>query len=243
MAHPRALTWQQILDDLATALAPLRFTAPITHVYNPLDYARAPYYHYLRKYGQGSKEVLLVGMNPGPWGMAQTGIPFGEVTAVTEWLRVRGAIGVPTRMHPKRPVQGFQCPRSEVSGRRLWGWAKTGFHTPEKFFAKFLVMNYCPLMFMEAGGKNRTPDKLPKAEQHRLFAACDQALRHAVRKVQPKYVFGIGRFATERARLALDGFTNLTIHALTPPSPANPKANRGWAALIERELSSAGLRW
>jgi single-strand selective monofunctional uracil DNA glycosylase len=240
MTPRNALTWQQVIDEWLGALAPMRFGDPVTHVYNPLEYAQAPYQEYLRRYGGGKKEVLLVGMNPGPWGMAQTGIPFGEVHAVTEWLRITAPVGAPKAMHPKRPVEGFACRRSEVSGRRVWGWARRAFHTPERFFARCLVVNYCPLMFVESGGRNRTPDKLPVAEQRRLFAACDRALWHTARKLEPRYVFGIGRFAAERARLALSEL-DAVLGQITHPSPANPRANRGWEALIEQELSSAGL--
>ena len=234
------MTWRRIIEELLGALRPLRFGTPVTHVYNPLDYARAPYQQYLQRYGGGRKDVLLVGMNPGPWGMAQTGIPFGEVRTVTQWLRIAAPVGRPPRMHPKRPVDGLACRRSEVSGRRLWGWAGKRFQTPEKFFARFLVVNYCPLMFIESGGKNRTPDKLPAAEGRALFAACDRSLLQIARKVQPQHVFGIGRFAAGRARIALAG-TGAAIGRLTHPSPANPKANQGWEPLIEKEFSEAGI--
>ena len=233
-------TWEQIIGDLADALKPLRFGPPVTHVYNPLEYAHAPFQEYLRRYGGGRKDVLLVGMNPGPWGMAQTGIPFGEVASVAEWMRIVARVRSPQDVHPKRPVDGFGCRRSEVSGKRLWGWAQKTFGTPERFFARFLIVNYCPLMFVESSGRNRTPDKLPVAEQRRLFAPCDRALLRAAQKVRPRHVFGIGRFAAERARSALSAL-DVVFGQLTHPSPANPRANRGWEALIEQELSGAGL--
>src|SRR5690606_6715112 len=127
-------------------------------------------------YGRGPKEILLLGMNPGPFGMAQTGVPFGEIAAVRDWLGVRGVVGRPAIEHPKRPVQGFGCHRSEGSGKRLWGWAQDRFGEPERFFDRFFVVNYCPLVFLEVGGRNRTPDKLPVREREPLFEACDRAL-------------------------------------------------------------------
>ena len=30
----------------------------------------------------------------------------------------------PSKEHPQRPVQGLACPKTEVSGARLWGWAQ-----------------------------------------------------------------------------------------------------------------------
>ena len=60
----------------------LHFDEPVACVYNPLDYARRPYEQYLRTYGATPKRVLFLGMNPGPFGMAQTGVPFGDVASV-----------------------------------------------------------------------------------------------------------------------------------------------------------------
>ena len=96
-------------------VAPLRFGNPVTHVYNPLEYASAPYAAYLRAYGGSRKRVVFLGMNPGPFGMVQTGVPFGDVGHVRDWLGIEAAVGRPPRIHPKRPIDGFACQRSEVS--------------------------------------------------------------------------------------------------------------------------------
>lgn len=232
---------ENITDDLLADLRPLRFKTPVTHVYNPLVYARPCYRLYLQRYAGYAREIVLLGMNPGPWGMSQTGIPFGEVTAVRDWLRIQAPVATPAPMHPKRPVTGFDCTRSEVSGRRLWGWAQKTFQTPERFFSRFFVANYCPLQFIEAGGRNRTPNQLPAGERRILFAACDRALRRTVEQLKPRHIIGVGQFARQRAQSALDGFTG-TIGSITHPSPANPRANRGWEALVEKELGDLGVR-
>jgi single-strand selective monofunctional uracil DNA glycosylase len=209
-------------------------------VYNPLDYARQPHEAYLARYGAGPKEVLLLGMNPGPFGMAQTGVPFGDVTMVREFLGLEGQVGRPAAEHAKRPVLGFACPRCEVSGSRLWGWARDSFGTPETFFARFFVANYCPLVFMEASGKNLTPDKLPAAERAPLFAACDEALRATVALLRPRYAIGVGGFAADRLRDVLDG-TGVAVGTILHPSPASPLANRGWAQQVLRQLAELGI--
>lgn len=230
-----------IIDRLLEDLKPLRFGPPVTHVYNPLEYARKPYELYWRRYGKGPKEVLLLGMNPGPWGMAQTGVPFGEVTMVKEWLGIEAPVRTPADMHPKRPVQGFNCEKSEVSGRRLWGWAKNTFGAPDRFFARFFVANYCPLLFIEKSGRNRTPNALPASEKKLLVKTCDRALRRTVECTAPRYVVGVGAFAEENAKTALKGY-DIRIGRITHPSPANPKANRGWEALVSKELDALGIR-
>jgi single-strand selective monofunctional uracil DNA glycosylase len=230
----------KISRDLSKAVDRLSFAEPVTHVYNPLDYARAPHEAYLSQWGQGKKLAVFVGMNPGPFGMAQTGVPFGDVSMVRDWLGVNGKVKRPEHEHPKRPVHGFDCTRSEVSGTRLWGWARDRFGTPENFFARFFVANYCPLAFIEASGRNFTPDKLPARERTALFAACDTALRGIIGELGPKFVIGVGGFATERARAALPDFKGV-IATILHPSPASPKANRGWAAVVDKELREVGL--
>ena len=230
----------EIARNLGSEVARLEFGPPVTHVYNPLAYAWPAHRQYLERFGGGSKEVLFLGMNPGPWGMAQTGVPFGEVVAVRDWMGLDAKIGRPEHEHPKRPVTGLDCGRSEVSGERLWGWARDTFKTPENFSSRILVANYCPLSFMEATGRNRTPDKLPASERDPLFEICDRALRLMVEAVQPALVVGVGGFAEKRARGALEG-RELRIGRILHPSPASPAANRGWADQATRQLRELGV--
>lgn len=229
-----------ISRTLAREVDTLRFAPPVADVYNPLNYAWEPHEVYLRRFGAPPKEVLLVGMNPGPFGMAQTGVPFGDVVMVRDWMGIETPVGHPEHENPKRPVEGFACKRREVSGSRLWGWARERWGTPEAFFARFFVANYCPLVFMEAGGKNITPDKLPALEREPLFAACDHAIRGVAETLTPRYAIGIGDFAMKRLRVALDGL-DITIASILHPSPANPNANRGWAEQAERQLHEIGV--
>ncbi len=226
-----------VTDELIANLAGLSFSSPVHTVYNPLVYARRPYDRYLARYGKGKKDVLLVGMNPGPWGMAQTGVPFGQVEIVRDWLKIEEPVDRPAVLHPKRPIEGFTCRRKEVSGTRLWGWARERFRKPERFFKRFFVLNYCPLVFFERDGRNRTPDKLRAAERKALYTACNVTLRKTVEYFSPRFVIGIGRFAEQRAREAL-GEATLGIGRITHPSPANPRANRGWAGLVDEELKA-----
>jgi single-strand selective monofunctional uracil DNA glycosylase len=229
-----------ISRDLSKCVARLSFRAPVAFVYNPLDYARSLHEAYLERYGQPRKSALLLGMNPGPFGMAQTGVPFGDVTMVRDFLGLAGKVSRPALEHPKRCILGLDCPRSEVSGTRLWGWARDEFGSAERFFSRFFVSNYCPLVFMEASGKNLTPDKLPAREQEALFAACDEALRKTVAVLGPRHVVGVGAFAAERARSALAG-TEVSVGTILHPSPASPLANRGWAAQARQQLVDLGI--
>ncbi|MCL1825541.1 MAG: single-stranded DNA-binding protein [Betaproteobacteria bacterium] len=223
--------------ELSTTLGKMRFAPPVTHVYNPLDYAWSVHERYLRRYGDGRKRVVFLGMNPGPFGMAQTGVPFGEVAAVRDWLQLEGLVAPPEQTNPKRPVEGFACARSEVSGRRLWGLFQERFGSADAFFAEHFVANYCPLAFFDEG-RNLTPDKLPAAEQEPLLAACDAHLRALVAALAPEWVIGVGGWAEARALGALDG---VRIGRILHPSPASPAANRGWSQVASRQLTELGV--
>ncbi len=230
-----------ISRELSDAVERLDFGPPVDTVYNPLTYARALHEAWLERFGGGSPEVVLLGMNPGPWGMAQTGVPFGEVDAVRRWMGLEAPVHKPSQEHPKRPVLGLGCQRSEVSGRRLWGWAEQRFGSAEDFFSRFFVANYCPLSFMEEGGRNRTPDKLPAAEREPLFAACDRALVQTIELLRPEWVVGVGAFAEACAKRVL-GSEGPQIGRVLHPSPASPVANRGWAERAERDFAGLGIR-
>jgi single-strand selective monofunctional uracil DNA glycosylase len=230
---------------LAERVDRLRFGPPIAYVYNPLGYASAIHEAYLARYAAGPKEVLFLGMNPGPFGMAQTGVPFGDVSIVRDWLGLSGGVGRPQREHPKRPVLGLECARGEVSGQRLWGWARDRFGSPERFFERFFVVNYCPLVFVEESGRNFTPDKLPVTERTKLFEVCDEALATAISALEPKLVVGVGAFATARARAVIEAqraVAPVRIGGILHPSPASPAANRGWARDMEAQLLALGVR-
>lgn len=215
----------------------LKFSPPVTHVYNPLGYAWAPHRLYLQRFGRTKKRVLFLGMNPGPFGMVQTGVPFGEILAVRNWLAIEAPIRRPPLEHPRRPITGFACTRSEISGQRLWRLFAERFGHADEFFASHIVMNYCPLAFLESTGRNRTPDKLAPAERNGLIAACDRHLKRVVAILEPEWVVGIGDFATRRAVQALpDGMVK--IGRILHPSPASPSANRGWAGAAIRQLQA-----
>lgn len=230
-----------ITQRLSADVGSLKFGGAVTHVYNPLDYASEPHRLYLERYGAGRGRVILLGMNPGPFGMAQVGVPFGEVSLVRDWLGLAAPVSKPKHEHPARPITGFECTRSEVSGARLWGWAKQRFVTPDEFFARYFVVNYCPLVFMGGeGGKNITPDKLPTPERKPLFEVCDRALGELCDALEPKMVIGVGGFAFGRAEVALSE-RKIALGQILHPSPANPKANTGWAAIVEEQLRELGV--
>jgi single-strand selective monofunctional uracil DNA glycosylase len=242
---------QQLLAsarELSQTLAALRFAPPVTHVYDPLQYAWAPYEAYVSRFGATRKRVVLLGMNPGPFGMMQTGVPFGEVAAVRDWMGLRAPVERPPSEHPKRPIAGFECTRSEVSGRRLWGWAALRFGPADAFFDEWFVLNYCPLVFLEASGRNFTPDKLPVDERRAVLQACNRHLAAALGALQPVWAIGVGGFAERCLRSVLEGdevesalARRIKVAQILHPSPASPAANRGWIEAVDRTLAQLGV--
>jgi len=234
------MSLKKISATLVRQVSTLEFAPPVTHVYNPLVYAKKSHTLYLERFGVGPKEAIFLGMNPGPFGMAQTGVPFGEIALVRDWMGISAPVEKPNPEHPKRPVQGFDCTRREVSGARLWGWARDRFESPERFFKRFFVWNYCPLAFLQESGRNHTPDKLPAAEREPLFQACDRALQRIVAELQPERVIGVGVFAENRAKAALSD--TVPINRILHPSPASPAANKNWAKAAEAALTQMGVK-
>lgn len=238
---PTVPALREAVETLCREVDKLRFGAPITHVYNPLNYARDAHHAYLGRAGQGRKKIVFLGMNPGPWGMAQTGVPFGEVNLVRDWVGVSTEVKKPVPEHPKRPIEGFATTRSEVSGRRLWGLFRERFESAETFFADHFVANYCPLVFMEASARNFTPDKLPAAEREPLQAACDRHLQRLLEVLDPDWVIGVGAFAENcAARVIEAGGKVRQVGRILHPSPASPAANRDWAGTATRQMEALG---
>ena len=226
--------------ELRDEVDQLSFSEPTAFIYNPLRYAWKPHTSYLKRFADNKKEVIFLGMNPGPYGMAQTGVPFGEIAAVKDWMGISDKVIKPDPEHPKRPIEGFDCTRSEVSGRRLWGAFAERFGSADSFFADHFVVNFCPLVFMEEGGRNRTPDKLPAEERNALDAICQKHLKRCVEILQPRYLVGVGAFAEKQAQVSCEGL-DVDIKRILHPSPASPLANRGWAEQMTKQMLEQGI--
>jgi single-strand selective monofunctional uracil DNA glycosylase len=239
MPVSRARALRSAARRLSRDVASLRFGAPVSRVYDPLDYASLAHAAYLDAYADSRKRVVFLGMNPGPFGMAQTGVPFGDVAQVRGFLGIEARVGRPAQEHPKRPVHGFACARSEVSGTRLWGAIAARFGTAQEFFTDHFVANYCPLLFLEESGRNLTPDKLRASERELLYRACNRHLLRLVEVLEPSWVVGVGGFAEQRAREVVGD--RVKVARVLHPSPASPRAQRDWAGQALRELREQGV--
>ena len=229
-------------DQLRRSLRPLSFQEPVAYTYNPLEYAWERHCDYLTRFGSSPARVLFLGMNPGPFGMAQTGVPFGEVSAVRDWMGISGPVNKPQPEHPKRPITGFDCERSEVSGRRLWSLFAERFPAPEDFFAHHFVANYCPLVWMKDTGANLTPDKIPADSMAPVRKACLLHLRQMIKFLRPEYLIGVGAYAEKQLEEATTEIgSTFTIGRVLHPSPASPAANRDWNGTATRQMQELGI--
>ena len=236
MRHPLS----DAIAALNTRLRGIEFSEPVTCIYNPLEYALESHLLYLKKYGRGRKRVVLLGMNPGPYGMVQTGVPFGEISLVRDWMGIETKIGQPSVVHPKRPVEGFACTKSEVSGRRLWGLMAERYPKATDFFSDHIVLNFCPLVWMSETGANITPDKIPSSEMTPVYEACDAFLMRCFDYYRPKFIVGIGVFAEKQARRLCSG-ASIRIGRMLHPSPASPIANKQWPHKAIDDLVKLGV--
>ncbi|XP_061543917.1 single-strand-selective monofunctional uracil-DNA glycosylase 1 [Phycodurus eques] len=228
--------------ELNAHLRGLSFGEPVRYVYNPLEYAWETHSCYVEKYCQTGQSFLFLGMNPGPFGMAQTGVPFGEVNSVVDWLKITGAVGRPDDEHPKRRISGLACTQSEVSGARFWGFFRKLCGEPAAFFRHCFVHNLCPLIFMSSSGKNLTPPELNAREREELLRLCDIALCQAVEALGVSMVIGVGRVAEQRARRALSAAgMDVRVEGIMHPSPRNPLANKGWDSVAKAKLAQLGV--
>ena len=220
-------TSSKLRDDVEKFADSLVKEGSVDAVYNPLAYAWEPHRAYLElASGRGAK-TLLLGMNPGPHGMGQMGIPFAATSVVRDLLKITNLdVGQPRTPHPKRPISGLDWPKEEVSGTRLWGLLANEYGSAESIFKSVFLLNHCPLMlFSGERATNITPDRITGPTTKALLERCDEHLREVVDIMQIERVIGVGRYSEKRALNALSGI-DISVTTCWHPSPASPLANR-----------------
>ena len=217
----------KLRDDVGKFADSLVKEGSVDAVYNPLAYAWEPHRAYLELASGGGAKTLLLGMNPGPHGMGQMGIPFAATSVVRELLKITNLeVGQPRKPHPKRPISGLDWPKEEVSGTRLWGLLANEYGSAESIFKSVFLLNHCPLMlFSGERATNITPDKITGPTTKALLERCDKHLREVVDIMQIERVIGVGRYSEKRALNALSGI-DISVTTCWHPSPASPLANR-----------------
>ncbi len=228
-------------DDVGPIGRSLVSEGSVDVCYNPLDYAWDVHEAYLRRMGGGGARTVVLGMNPGPHGMGQMGIPFAATSVVRNLLGITGIpVGQPEPADSRRPVVGLEYPREEVSGTRLWGLLSEHYGDAGAIASRVFLVNHCPLMlFSGPRATNITPDKVGGKSARALLERCDQHLREVVAALDGQRVIGVGKFAESRARSALADEA-VGVVGCWHPSPASPLANRNggadWRANVREVL-------
>ena len=218
-------------DDVGPIGSRLVSEGSVDVCYNPLEYAWDAHEAYLRRMGDSGARTIVLGMNPGPHGMGQVGIPFAATSVVRDLLEITGIpVNQPKAVDPRRPVVGLEYPREEVSGTRLWGLLAERYGDADAIASHVFLVNHCPLMlFSGPRATNITPDKIAGPTAQELLERCDEHLREVVSILNTERVIGVGKFAESRARSALDDGT-IEVVGCWHPSPASPLANRNGGA-------------
>jgi single-strand selective monofunctional uracil DNA glycosylase len=169
-------------------------------------------------------------------------VPFGDIKTVKEWLKVTGKVHPPKKQHPKRPIEGMQVKKREVSGQRLWGLFQAMAGSPEVFFKHCLVYNYCPLCFIDSTGKNLAPNNLSPAERSKLTSLCDEAMRDIIQLLQPHTLVGVGKWTEDRLnRIQKEFNLSVRVVGIMHPSPLNSRANTDFSGKVRAELDRLQL--
>ncbi|XP_045776673.1 single-strand selective monofunctional uracil DNA glycosylase [Maniola jurtina] len=233
----------ELADEMNEALNEFNLPPAVKCVYNPSIYARYTFEMYARKYCNTKKKIMFFGMNPGPWGMSQTGVPFGEISSVRDWLGIEGPVNKPPHEIRERPVDGFDCKRTEVSGKRFWGLLKTICGTPENFFKTSFVYNYINQQWMKSNGCNLTPGDFKVSDMEPLYNICDPIFVKILKLYEVEIVVAIGKFCETRAQKAIKKYlpsSSIKILYLSHPSPRSVN-NNNWEQKALEELKRHDL--
>lgn len=230
-----------ITCDFASELNSLNLEIHDTFIYNPLSYAKESLFKYFGYFKDHEVNTVYLGMNPGPYGMLQTGIPFGAVDKVRQFLNINDGVKKPYIEHPFRPITGFETKRNEISGTRLWSLFEEVYKTKENFFSDNAVLNYCPLAFLAEDKRagNIALDKIKGEYRGEIERVCDKYLNLYLMLLKPKVLVGIGQYAYKV--LLRNEYKCDKVFSIPHPSPANPKANVNWIENTINVLENEGV--
>jgi len=219
---------------LSARLEPVRAALPAAGLkavaaIDPTSYAFGNYTRFMQLAASGPRLALFVGMNPGPHGMAQTGIPFGDVDTARVLLGGADTIdplpGLRAASGAAWDCKGLAYHRGEQSGMRLWSALSQLCGSPQAALERCCIVNYCPLYMVGPELENITPSDLPRRHDitRALEAACDEHLRQLVLGLEVKTVLSFGSYAHASARRALSGFP-VDFYTTPHPSPRRGSA-------------------
>ena len=218
------------LDDFILKVEKISESFDDYIVYNPLTYARNMHLEYLKKSTGHGATILFLGMNPGPFGMMQTGVPFGAVSYVRDYLNIKNDVKE-FCLHPKHKIIGLETKRDEPSGKKLWALMQSLYPKSNELFSHITVQNYCPLAFLDDSGKNIALNNVKNRKE--LESLCDNYIKDYILDNNIKVLVGVGVYAYEKL-LSLN--LNLTVIKILHPSPLNPLSHKGWDEGVMKQI-------
>ncbi|XP_073819638.1 uncharacterized protein isoform X2 [Musca autumnalis] len=165
-------------------------------IYNPLDYDAAKIHKdYLKRYLKGPKRVLFVTMNPASHGELQTGIPFGHMPTIREYMKLKSTIIDSPVPHPSEDEEQER----ENNSIYFWQMIREIFYSQNFFLSKFFqqrfVHSFCPLAFIDGEKQFVTLENLPdKTYRKEVTKACVHILEKQLKLLQPDMVIVMGGY-------------------------------------------------
>jgi len=251
-------------DRLSERLAALPPVGDLVAL-DPTRYCRSAWAAYLQMAARLGC-VLVVGMNPGPHGMAQTGVPFTDPWIVDELDLQAPRADVPPAdipavgswRHRSHRARGVLGSKREESAKRLWPllreicapYAAVGpsadkiAEATRRVCNEVLLVNALPICWLDPAGKNVSAEQVEK----RAPAQVREGLRDLVNEwlqavadiLRPAAVIGVGRWAREFVTdLDVDHFVEIPFRdGIKHPSPS-AGSEAAWRAEAEPILRRA----
>jgi single-strand selective monofunctional uracil DNA glycosylase len=223
-------------------------------VLNPGRYGERWHARFRRAYPMSPRPLLVFGLNPGPYGMAQTGVPFTDLKRLESALpglwKDLVASGEPvTRPGLAPPSLARHLTRTfESSSVRVYRFLERAYGRPELALREVVFVNPCPLLFIDPEtGANRTPADLPRALRARKAAELVHAFEElrratvleAVAELEPRGAILLGRDVAAAVGEALRAALGArSVVEWEHPARAVPET---WSRGLADELRKRGL--
>jgi single-strand selective monofunctional uracil DNA glycosylase len=171
-------------------------------VLDPSRYGERWHAPFRRLYPPRARPLLVFGLNPGPYGMAQTGIPFTDLKRLAQGLPRLAAELARSGERLSLPglapssLQPFLTRTFESSSVRVHRFLRLAHGSAERAFREVVFVNPCPLLFIDrALGENRTPADLPRALRAGVDEARVEVVSVAVARLRARGAIVLGRDA------------------------------------------------
>ena len=223
-----ALAWEELRSRLARTTG--------LGVWNPQLYGLPLYRRFATEHLPTSRgAIVALGLNPGKYGMSQTGIPFTDVTrAARVGIAIEPPGLAPASLRPF--LKSYRVERSSASVYNLldalWGG-------PAEGWRRLWAVAPCGLLFLEPDGTNVTPADARLARRDDVRELRLRVIRESVEAARPRGVLLLGQ---DVARVAADALGDVETLVVDHPVARGP-GRRGpawWAGVVAQAVRARG---